>query len=211
MPCALCCSVTRVAPLLEHFLGLDWLFHRTCASFPVNSASNPESCFHRAVLALVLWMALVLLPCPVRRCYVFPSQHFSCLQFLPAVCRCRSWRLPVPVPIVIWLPFVWVVSLLSLWRSCRLCWRFVPCSVFDSFSRLFPSHGRRTFTRVSLPWCSFGHLILTFCMAFPSNYLGMYLLQPFSPFASAYFPGLLLSLPHFALFEQVVPAGSAHL
>jgi hypothetical protein len=25
------------------------------------------------------------------------------------------------------------------------------------------------------------------------------------------FPGLLLALPHFALFEQVVPAGSAHL
>ena len=45
-------------------------------------------------------MALVLLPCSVRRCYVFPSQHFSCLQFLPAVCRSRSWRLPVPVPIV---------------------------------------------------------------------------------------------------------------
>ena len=42
MPSALCCSVTRVAPLLEHFLGLDCLFHRTCASFPVNSASNPE-------------------------------------------------------------------------------------------------------------------------------------------------------------------------
>ena len=38
MPCALCCSVT----LLEHFLGLDCLFHRTCASFPVNSASSPE-------------------------------------------------------------------------------------------------------------------------------------------------------------------------
>ena len=48
-------------------------------------------------------------------------------------------------------------------------------------------------------------------MAFPSNYLGVYLLQPFFPFASAYFPGLLLALPHFALFEQVVPAGSAHL
>ena len=42
MPSALCCSVTRVAPLLEHFLGLDCFFHRTCASFPVNSASNPE-------------------------------------------------------------------------------------------------------------------------------------------------------------------------
>ena len=42
MPSALCCSVTRVAPLLEHFLGLDCLFHRTCASFPVNSASNPD-------------------------------------------------------------------------------------------------------------------------------------------------------------------------
>ena len=210
MPSALCCSVTRVAPLVEHFLGLDCLFHRTCASFPVNSASNPELFSPRRLKLLFCgWLLFCcLVPCVVAT-FFHPSTSRvcnSCPQFAAAVPG--AFQYPCPSS---WLPFVWVVSLLSLWRSCRLCWRFVPCSVFDSFSRLFPSHGRRTFTRVSLPWCSFGHLILTFCMAFPSNYLGVYLLQPFSPFASAYSPGLLLALPHFALFEQVVPAGSAHL
>ena len=57
-------------------------------------------------------MALVLLPCSVRRCYVFPSSTArvcnSCPQFAAAVPG--AFQYPCPSS---WLPFVWVVSLLS--------------------------------------------------------------------------------------------------
>ena len=88
-------------------------------------------------------MALVLLPCSVRRCYVFPSQHFSCLQFLPAVCRCRSWRLPVPVPIVmasfrLGCQFVIPLALLSTLLALRSLLRLRL--VFASVPVSWPAH-----------------------------------------------------------------------
>jgi hypothetical protein len=137
MPSALCCSVTRVAPLLEHFLGLDCLFHRTCASFPVNSASNPELFSPRRLSSCSLDG---LVPCVVAT-FFLPSTSRVCNS--PAVCRCRSWRLPVPVPIVmasfrLGCQFVIPLALLSTLLALRSLLRLRL--VFASVPVSWPAH-----------------------------------------------------------------------
>ena len=94
-------------------------------------------------------MALVLLPCSVR-CYVFPSQHFSCLQFsrslplpflAPSSTRAHrhgflSFGLSVVIPLALLSTLLALRSLLRL----RLVFASVPVSwpahLYSCFSSL---------------------------------------------------------------------------
>ena len=143
MPCALCCSVTRVAPLLEHFLGLDCFFHRTCASFPVNSASNPElfsprrlsSCSLDGSCSAALFRASLLRVCN------------SCPQFAAAVpgafqYPCPSSWLPFRLGCQFVIPLALLSTLLALRSLLRLRLVFAsvpvswPAHLYSCFSSL---------------------------------------------------------------------------
>ena len=208
MPSALCCSVTRVAPLLEHFLGLDCLFHRTCASFPVNSASNPELFSPRRLSSCSGWLLFCcLVPCVVATFFLPSTSRVcnSCPQFAAAVPG--AFQYPCPSS---WLPFVWVVSLLS------------PLALLSTLLALRSLlRLRLVFASVPVSWPA--HLYSCFSSLMfvrtPNSDLlhGLSLELSWRVPLAALFPvclrvlsGLLLALPHF-VFEQVVPAGSAHL